>query len=217
MTAVLPELFGTAGRPLDMPYGARSLLRACVSREFGVLATGRTSPITAWLRQLAVVEHRRCGGPGVGALGMCLTGGVALGMLVEPVVLAPVLSQPSTPFPLGAARRADLGLSPEDLELVKERIAGGACVIGLRFTGDLAATHERFAQLRSELGAGFIAVEIDSSGANPWGYKRSAHSVLTQDYLDDEGSPTRAALEQVLTFFATRLGLDAGEVEKTEA
>ena len=207
MTAVLPELFGTTGRALSAAYGARSLLRACISREFGVLATGRTSPITAWLRELAVVEHRRCGGPGVGALGMCLTGGVALGMLVEPSVVAPVLSQPSTPLPLGARRKADPGVSPEDLEQIKDRIAGGACVIGLRFSGDTASTHERFETLRTALGEGFIGVEIDSSEGNPWGYKRSAHSVLTQDYLDDEGSPTRQALEQVLAFFSDRLGV----------
>ena len=142
---------------------------------------------------------------------MCLTGGVALGMLVEPAVVAPVLSQPSLPFPLGAARKADPGLSPEDLERVKVRVADGACVLGLRFTGDPAATHERFERLRAELGDGFIGVEIDSSEGNPWGYSRRAHSVLTQDYVDDEGSPTRAALEQVLDFFAVRLGAETEE------
>jgi hypothetical protein len=123
------------------------------------------------------------------------------------VVVAPVLSQPSAPFPLSSSRRRDVGLSEEDLEAVKARVAGGACVIGLRFTGDVAVPAARFERLRQELGDGFIGVEIDSSAANPWGYKPRAHSVLTEDYIDDEGSPTRLALDKVLDFFAERLGL----------
>jgi dienelactone hydrolase len=205
MTAVLPELFGSAGRPSSGTYVARSLVQACISREFSVLASDKTSPVVSWLRELASVEHRRCGGPGVGAVGMCLTGGIALGMMVDPVVVAPVLSQPSTPFPIGRARRRSVGLSPEDLAMVKERVAGGACLIGMRFTGDPAVPAERFEALRAALGEGFVGVEIDSSEKNPWGYRAHAHSVLTEDYIDDEGSPTRHALDQVLAFFASRL------------
>jgi dienelactone hydrolase len=146
----------------------------------------------------------------VGVVGMCLTGGVALGMMVDPVVVAPVLSQPSTPFPLSKAHRRSLGLSPEDLEVVKSRAAQGTCVLGLRFTGDMAVPVERFEQLRAQLGEAFIGVEIDSSEGNPWGYSKRAHSVLTEDYSDEEGSPTREALEQVLGFFADRLGVNRG-------
>src|SRR5262249_16275302 len=71
-TAVLPNLFGTAGRdPLAggrasmLGYSLRSMGGACISREFTVLATGRSSPIITWLRALARAEHERCGGPGV--------------------------------------------------------------------------------------------------------------------------------------------------------
>jgi hypothetical protein len=77
--------------------------------------------------------------------------------------------------------------------------------MGLRFTGDKAAPAERFARLRSELGDNFVGVEIDSSEANPWGYRKGAHSVLTEDYSDAEGSPTRKALEDILIFFTSRL------------
>ena len=161
--------------------------------------------MTQWLRALAVHEHERCGGPGVGVVGMCLTGGIALGMMVDPVVVAPVLSQPSTPFPLSKAAKQSIGLSPEDLEVVRSR-AAETCVLGLRFTGDFAVPPERFERLRTELGDNFIGVEIDSSEGNPWGYSPKAHSVLTEDYSDEEGSPTRLALEQVLNFFQERLG-----------
>ena len=207
MTAVLPDLFGTPGRPISNAYGLSSIARACISREFVVLATNRTSPVIEYLRELAVHEHQRCGGPGVGAVGMCLTGGFALAMSVDPVVVAPVLSQPSLPFPIGAQRRRALGLSDTDLSAVKRRVDEGLCVMGLRFSGDKISPHERFERLREELGQNFLGVEIDSSEANPWGYKTDAHSVLTEEYSDAQGSPTRRALDEVLSFFASRLDI----------
>ena len=207
MTAVLPDLFGTPGRHASVPYAMNSLAKACVSREFSALATNKTSPITQWLRALALDVHGRHGGPGIGVVGMCLTGGIALGMMVDPVVVAPVLSQPSLPFGLTRSRRQSVGVSDEDLSVVKERVADGVCVMGLRFTGDPAVPAARFQSLRQHLGDGFIGVEIDSSKGNPWGYSKAAHSVLTEHYKDDDGSPTRLALEGVLDFFAERLGI----------
>jgi dienelactone hydrolase len=204
-TAVLPNLFGTAGEEMTVPYALRSMLHGCVSREFTMFATAKTSPITKYLRALATHEHAACGGPGVGAVGMCLTGGFALAMSVDEVMLAPVLSQPSLPMPVNKSRRSDLGISDADLKVVKKRVDDGLCVMGLRFTGDKAAPAERFARLRNELGDNFMGVEIDSSEANPWGYRKGAHSVLTEDYSDAEGSPTRKALEDILIFFTSRL------------
>jgi dienelactone hydrolase len=205
LTAVMPHLFGDDGRPFSAGYVASSMARACISREFTVLARHRTSPITAWLRELARHEHARCGGPGVGAVGMCFTGGFALALMVDDVVVAPVLSQPSLPFPTSAGNRRDLGIGDEDLSVVKARAAEGTCVLGLRFTGDKASPPERFARLREELGDAFIGVELDSSAGNPHGHKRGAHSVLTNDLDDRPGTPTRQALDQVLTFFTDRL------------
>src|SRR6185295_2524318 len=98
-----------------------------------------------------------------GAVGMCFTGGFALGMMVDERMLAPVLSQPSLPAPLGAPARAALDLDPADLAVVTRRAADGVCVLGLRFTGDKASPPERFETLRRELGDAFIGVEIDSS------------------------------------------------------
>jgi len=207
MTAVLPDLFGTPGREPVGAYLVSSMARACLSREFTLLATNKTSPAVAYLRELATHEHDRCGGPGVGAIGMCLTGGFALAMSVDATIVAPVLSQPSLPFAVDAQRRRSIDISDEDLLVVKRRTDDGLCVMGLRFTNDKKSPGERFARLHRELGENFIAVEIDSSAQNPWGYKQSAHSVLTEDYVDEIGSPTRQALDDVLAFFATRLGV----------
>ena len=162
---------------------------------------------TAWARALARHEHERCGGPGVGVVGMCLTGNFALAMMVDPVVLAPVLSQPSLPFALTPSLRRDVNLAPDDLAAVKARCEAedDLCVLGLRFTGDWMAPHERFARLSDELGDSFVGVEIDSSKGNSFGIRRAAHSVLTEDLVDEVGHPTHDALEQVLELFRRRL------------
>jgi len=204
-TVYMPSLFGIPGKPFGWGYTLRSISYACVAREFVTMAVGRTHPITGWLRKLAADAHAECGGPGVGAVGMCFTGGFALGMMVDETMLAPVLSQPSLPFPVGNKRKASVGISDADFERVKERAAQGACVLGLRFSADPAVPPERFETLRRELGDAFIAVEIDSSRGNPHGIKKRAHSVLTLDLVDEPGHPTRAALEQVLAFLQERL------------
>jgi dienelactone hydrolase len=200
----LPSLFGKPGAAFGAGPLAGSMTRACVSREFVMLAD-RTSPVASWLRALAAQAHTECGGPGVGAVGMCFTGGFALAMAVEPAVLAPVLSQPGLPIPLGARRRAALGLDGSDLAAVKERTRQGLCVLGLRFSHDAGSPPERFGTLRRELGPGFEAIEIDSSPGNPNQIPKRAHSVLTEDLVDEPGHPTRAALDRVMSFLGERL------------
>jgi dienelactone hydrolase len=187
-TAVLPSLFGDPGRPMSTGYVLKSVARCCISRELATMALGRTSPIVDWLRRLAAAEHERCGGPGVGAVGMCMTGGFALGMMVDPVVQAPVLSQPSLPFPVGSKRKAAPGVSDADMEAVKQRVAEGTCVLGLRYQGDPMSPGDRFETLRRELGVGFVAVELPGKG----------HSVLTEQRDD-------ASVTKTLDFFRERL------------
>ena len=130
------QFFGTPGRPFSRgAYMGRNTLRVCVSREFTVFALHKSSPVVNWLRRLAAQAHAECGGPGVGAVGMCFTGGFALAMAVDERVLAPVLSQPALPAPLGARYRASIDISPADLLTVKARTQqDGLCVLGLRFT-----------------------------------------------------------------------------------
>jgi dienelactone hydrolase len=204
-TVYVPQLFGTPGAEPSIRGALATVAKACVSKEFTALATGSTSPVTVWLRALARRAHEECGGPGVGAVGMCFTGNFALAMMVDDVVIAPVLSQPSLPFPLSRRHKRDLAISPTDLATVKQRAAAGVCVLGLRFTGDVAVPVKRFQRLRDELGDAFVAVEIDSAKDNPHGIPRSAHSVLTEHLVDEPGHPTRDALDQVLELFRSRL------------
>jgi len=205
-TAVLPHLFGEPGRKMSAPYVLQSMVSACVSREFAAFATRKTAPIMGWLRPLGASMHKECGGPGIGVVGMCFTGGFALGMMADESVLAPVLSQPSLPFPISKAHKRDVGLSDEDLNRLKERCeTENLCVLGLRFTKDMAVPPERFQRLKEELGDKFIAVDLDSSKGNPHGHPRSAHSVLTLHLDDKPGTPTRQALDQVLNLFTDKL------------
>lgn len=202
----MPVLFGEVGRPLGVAYSARQLARACISREFHVLASHRSSPITQWLRALCRAVHAERGGPGVGAIGMCLTGNFALSLMVDEAMMAPVLSQPSLPLPLGEERSAALHVSPEELAIIKARCAKdpGLKVLGLRFKGDRSCPAARFETLRRELGEQFEGHEIDNKYANP-DTIGPAHSVVTTHLIDEEGQPTRAALDRVLAYFHERL------------
>jgi dienelactone hydrolase len=209
-TVFLPSLFGDPGAEPTPAALAKVFPAACVSREFRAFATRTTPPAIDWLRALARHAHAECGGPGVGAVGMCFTGGFALAMATEPEMLAPVLSQPSLPLPLGKKRKADPGCSDTDLLAVIERTqTEDLCVLGLRFTEDIAVPPERFATLRRLLGDHFIGVDLDSSKGNPWGHPRAAHSVLTEHLVDEPGQPTYDALHQVLDFLDERLAVPA--------
>ena len=189
-TVVMPSLVGTPGKAPSNAYAMQQLAKVCIAREFTSFALNQTSPIIAWLRALARNLHQQVGGPGVGAVGMCFSGGFALGMMVDDIMLAPVLSQPSMPLPIGSKRGADLNLSPDDAAAIAERAAAGCQVLGLRFTGD-KLVGDRFSSLRELLGDAFIAVELPSS-------KATDHSVLTEQ-RDDE------SVARVLDFFVEKL------------
>lgn len=216
-TAVMPHLFGQPGRDPDhggrargAAYALSSLAPACISREFTVLATGRTSPVVSWLRALAADEHARCGGPGVGAVGMCFTGGFALAMATDERMLAPVLSQPSMPLGLTAKAKRSIDIAPDELDVVKDRCAvGGLEVLGLRFRGDRLVPAERFEFLAKQLGDAFVAIEIDDDDANP-DAAMTPHSVLTEHLIDEPGQPTRIALDRVLDLFRAKLLVGTG-------
>lgn len=205
-TAVMPDLFGTPGRDPEARggrlYAVATLARLCVRREFTMFATNQTSPVVEWLRALGREFHGRCGGPGIGVVGMCFTGGFALAMATEASVLLPVMCQPGLPAGLAAARR-DPGCSAEELARVAAR--KDLQVLGLRFHDDPLSPPERFATLREALGERFIAIELDQRHGHPGSPIRPHHSVLTGSLIDEPGQPTRDALELVLKLLSQKL------------
>ena len=189
-TVVMPLLVGEVGREPSQGYIMSSMSKVCVSREFTTMALKQTSPAIAFLRALARNLHEEVGGVGIGAVGMCFSGGFALGMMLDDFMVAPVLSQPSLPFAIGRGRSADLNLSPDDAVVIANRAAEGCQVLGLRFTGD-KLVGERFTSLRTLLGDSFIAVEFPST-------KKSDHSVLTEQRQE-------LGVERVIAFLREKL------------
>lgn len=214
-TVAVPDLIGDAGRELSRGYAATTMAKVCISREFQAFALRADRPIIGWLRALGRELHQRAGGPGIGAVGMCLTGGFALALAVDRHVLAPVLSQPSLPPPITPLHARDLGLPDADADAVADRCATeDLCILGLRFSGDLLSPQARFTALRRRFGDAFEGVVLDEgewkaarralpADERPITVTGQAHSVLGGDYLD--GPPTRAALDRVLALFTERL------------
>lgn len=207
-TVYMPSLFGRDGALPSAEEGAAVFQRACVSAEFRAFAAGESSPVTAWLRALAAVAHGECGGPGVGAIGMCFTGNFALTMMLEPSVLAPVLSQPTLPL----SDPAGLEISGDDLKTVRERLEReDLTVLAYRFAGDKFCRAQRFAAYAEALGDRFIGKVLPDSAANtdlPPFFTRhvtTPHSVVTAHLIDAAGEPTVAARDEILGFFAHRL------------
>jgi dienelactone hydrolase len=206
-TVYMPSLFGRDGAVPGVEEGTAVFQRACMSAEFRAFAANESSPVTQWLRLLARLAHGECGGPGVGAIGMCFTGNFALTMM-QPAMLAPVLAEPT--LPLGDP--AGLEITPEELAAVGERLEReDLTVMAYRFKGDRFCKAERFAAYSRAFGERFVGRELPDSAANPdtapffEQVVASPHSVVTAHLIDEEGQPTIAARDEILAFFARRL------------
>ena len=204
LSAWCPSLFGTPAKPVSRGYAIGEILKnICVRREFRTWKDGRSSPIVDWLRALARKAHQECGGKGVGAVGMCFTGGFALAMMTEPSVVAPVLSQPSLPLRNGRGLDASAG----EIACARARFeAEDLSMIALRFKADRLVPDARVARLREEFGARLEAIELETADAGPHG-PFPPHSVLTlqldRSRPDGEGMK---ALRRVIDFFRERTG-----------
>lgn len=204
MTVFMPVLFGDPGRPVTALYMLKSMIgAACIRREFNIWSLGKSSPIVDLLRALARKAHQECGGRGVGAVGMCFTGGFALAMMTEPSVVAPVLSQPSLPFAIGAQRSAGIDASPAEVSCAKQRMHDeDLSMIGLRFKTDKMVPEARFATYRTTFAGRFEAIELECSDAAPTPWWQPPHSVLTVHMRED--GPTKAAEQRVIAFLGER-------------
>jgi len=207
-TVYMPSLFGRDGAVPAVEEGTATFQRACVSAEFRAFAANKSSPVTSWLRSLARRAHEECGGPGVGAIGMCFTGNFALTMMLEPAMLAPVLSQPALPLD----DPAGIEIAPEELVAVRDRLRReDLTVMAYRFEGDQFCKAQRFAAYAEALGDRFVARVLPDSAANPdtppffEQVVATPHSVVTAHLIDEAGQPTIAARDEILAFFTQRL------------
>jgi len=197
-----PALFDPAGAPLEEVVRAhgrvKGMARACISREIRLFAREGGSPVSDWLRALAVKAHEACGGVGVGTVGLCLTGNFAWSVAVEPRVIAAVAGEPALPF----NNSASIHLSPEEAQALQQR--EGLEVMALRFDGDPSCKAERFSTLTELLGDRLETRVLPDSAKHPQG-NPFPHAVLTKDLIAEDGQPTLEAARDVLAFLSYRL------------
>ena len=194
-------MFGRAGKPPTTGYAMSSMAKACISREFHAFSANKSSPIVDWLRALAKHAHETSGGRGVGAIGMCFTGNFAFNLMLDPSVLAPVLSQPSLPL----FQKGGLHVSPDELRCIKDRLEDeDLTVLGYCFEGDSFCQKERFDEYQNELGDRFIGRILPAESARK-GTGMAPHSVVMRHLIDEAGQPTRQALDEILAFYKLRL------------
>jgi dienelactone hydrolase len=189
-TVFLPLLFGEPNIEFSKVKTVEYFAQLCVSREIHLFAENEDSPLTVWLRALARDIRRRCpAGRGVGVIGLCLTGGFVINLMVEDVVQAPVASEPSLPLTTFGAREDALGVSHETLQAAVLRARNdGVPLQCYRYTHDKRSTQAKFDRLKREFGTAFDGTEIPGD----------KHSVLTID-LDE------TARHRVVEFLRSRL------------
>jgi FKBP-type peptidyl-prolyl cis-trans isomerase/dienelactone hydrolase len=214
MTVFMPSLFGTPGKPATKGYALRTIIsNICIRREFSTWSGGKSSPIVDWLRALARHAHAECGGPGVGAVGMCFTGGFALAMMTEPSVIAPVLAQPS--LPLRGGKTGAIDVSPAEIACAKARFEKeDLSLLGLRYASDAFVPDARFDRYAAEFGDRFERIDLADADARP-NTGMAPHSVLTI-HLPESG-PGKEAETRTIGFFKHRLGLSVpGDIDRRQ-
>ena len=189
---VLPHLFGPLGRTSLLGNTVRVL---CMRREFRLLEKRRSSPVIQWLMALCRDVKDRTGAAGVGTIGMCLTGNFAITLLADDAVLAGVASQPSMPI----GRHEHLHMSDDEIVRVKARLDDLPPARALRFEGDPLCREAKFDAYRDAFNSdGKERIRFTTL---PGG----GHSVLTLDFVDEAGHPTRAALDDAIGYLRDTL------------
>jgi hypothetical protein len=136
---------------------------------------------------------------------MCFTGNFALTMILEPAVLAPVLSQPALPL----NDPAGIEIAPEDIKAIRDRLdREDLTVLAYRFERYRFCRAECFAAYVAALGDRFVGRMLPDSAANTdvaplFAVRvRCRHSVVTAYLIDEASQPTIAARDEIFSFFA---------------
>lgn len=208
LTVWLPSLFGRDGAEASAEEAIAVFRRTCIAAEFRALDGNGDTPVVRWLRALAHEAHAACGGPGVGAVGMCFTGHFALSLVLDAPTIAPVVCQPSMP----TAPADALALPPSALAAIRERLqADDLTVPAWHFAGDHWCTAARMAAYQAALGPRFVIHVLPDAAANPdpppffRDVVASPHSVVTAHLVDAAGEPTRQAADAIVAHLRERL------------
>lgn len=190
-TVFMPHLFG----PIGQTSLAGNLFRVfCMRKEFSLFSANKSSPIVDWLKALCREIKQDTGAKGVGAIGMCLTGNFAISLIADDSVLAAVASQPAMPV----SKQAALHMSEEDIEAIKIAIDNKAPVKAYRFENDKLVTEAKFNCIHEAFNKDKERVQLNVLPGD-------GHSVLTLDFVDEEGHPSYEALQEILAYFEEQL------------
>ncbi len=189
---VLPHLFGPLGRTQMLGNLGRVI---CMRREFHLFTANQSSPIVDWLRSLCQHVKRSSGAKGVGVIGMCLTGNFAISLMADDSVLAAVASQPSMPL----LKQTELHMSSQEVVEIKGRLDQVGPMMALRFDGDKLCSARKFKCIDEVFNDG------DRQRVTLKTLPGNGHSVLTLDFVDSVGHPTRQALDEVIAYFSQAL------------
>ncbi len=189
---ILPHLFG----PLEKISMGGNLVRVfCMRKEFSLFESKRSSPIVDWLKALCQQVKAQGQHKGVGVIGMCLTGNFAISLMGDDSVLAAVSSQPSMPL----MKSTELHMSADDIDNIRQHIDSTAPMHAYRFAGDPLCNAQKFQTIdkafNDEGATRVVTHTLPGKG----------HSVLTIDFVDEQGHPTREALNEILAYFAAQL------------
>jgi len=207
-SAWVPILFGKPNQRKSQLYDAVQLVRACFGREFSCLNARKSSPIIDWVRTLGrcVLKEARTKAPdtrGIGVVGLCLTGNFALAMAADDYLLAPVVSEPSLPFPLPCALRnqSSLGLSHAEMKTLKERLRRGMEIAAFRFANDPIVPLERMETLK-EVAASCGSRLIGNVNVPPT--CPNAHAVFTS-HFNPKDQDSVQVFETLIGFLRSKL------------
>ena len=197
---VMPHLFGPLGK---ISIGGNLARVMCMRKEFRLMASNASSPISDWLRLLCREVRDSRSVDGVGVIGMCLTGNFAITLIGDDSVLAAIASQPAMPF----FKQGALHMSQTEIAISRQALEAKGPMRVLRFEDDPLSTVEKS--------------ECIHRTFNDDGHERvkeivipgKGHSVLTLDFVDEAGHPTREALNNVLAYFAENLSKPANQSE----
>ncbi|MEJ1961543.1 MAG: dienelactone hydrolase family protein [Gammaproteobacteria bacterium] len=199
----LPHLFGEI-----LKHDTRGNYRKlCISREFGRLQAGVSSPITMWLRALVDEIAARTGRERIGAIGMCLTGAFAIPLVLNPRVRAAIAAEPAIPFSLsyeiaGIGRgewMRQLNVSDAELAQSAQRAKSDSVpMLGMRFRADRLCPAERLARMHEAYGEQ-LQVEEYSFPSRVREIFDPPHAVLTEEYDKAPDAPAAHPAKQAFS------------------
>lgn len=190
---VMPHLFGPLGK---LSFGGNIARLFCMRREFALFTKNKASPVVNWLRALCQQVRQDNDCPGVGVIGMCLSGNFAISLMADDAVLAAVASQPSLPV----LAPNDLHMSDDDIKAIRHRLDDHGPMLAYRFAGDVLCTAAKFDALDKAFNDDKQRIKLNTLPGK-------GHAVLTVHFNDEEGSPTDQALTEITTYFGEKLGV----------